>query len=149
MRALIVLCCLAFGLAGAHAQTPELGLRDTTGRLWRLADFKAETTLVYYWATWCASCKKVTPILEKLSRDSLAAKLQVLGVSVDEDLSALRSELRARPRVFPVLIDADMAAMKRWGVKAVPTIFLIRDGKIVKRWTGPVSEAELKRAIRG
>jgi thioredoxin 2 len=94
-----------------HAPTPWLVSAGD-------ADFPAVTdtsvpVLVDLWAPWCGPCKMVGPVVEQLARDN-AGRLKVVKVNVDN-----------APRVAGVF-DA----------RSIPTLVVIRDGKVVARQVG-------------
>ena len=66
----------------------------------------------YFTADWCAPCKKVRPIVEKLNLDSIV-KFQIIDV------------------------DSSLEMVKAFEIKSVPTFIIMKDGEIVERCTGP------------
>lgn len=77
--------------------------------------------LVDFTAEWCAPCKVMLPVIERVARD------------FDE-----------RMRVYSVDIDRVPSLAARNGVMSVPTFLLFRDGSAVERIVGAVSERELR-----
>ncbi len=95
--------------------------------------------LVDFWATWCGPCRKAMVIYSNLYRRYGSRGFQVLAVSLDSPRSvdkvrlfALKYELP-----YPVVLDADRKVGKDYGVRVLPTSFLIdMDGHIVLREMG-------------
>jgi thiol-disulfide isomerase/thioredoxin len=63
---------------------------DLDGRTWTHADLRGRITLVDFWATWCAPCRREMPFLKR-ARDLYGDEFQILGVSLDK---FSRDELR-------------------------------------------------------
>jgi thioredoxin 2 len=82
--------------------------------------------LVDFWAKWCGPCRTLAPHIEALAQQ-YAGKLLVLRLDV----------------------DADSAAAQRYGVQALPTLVLFRDGQEVGRKIGAISRSELNGWIAG
>ena len=66
---------------------------------------KEGTVLVDFFATWCGPCKMLSPVLEEVANEN--PDLKVLKVDVDE-VGALAA---------------------RFGIQAIPTLFLFKDGE--------------------
>ena len=77
--------------------------------------------LVDFWAEWCAPCKQLGPVLEKLAGDYHGA-FQLAKVDVDKE---------------PQLGAA-------FQVRSIPTVFLVKDGQIVDGFPGALPEAQVR-----
>jgi thiol-disulfide isomerase/thioredoxin len=143
-------------VAGKPA-APALKLKDMDGQLLDLARFKGKVVVVNFWATWCPPCRREMPSLERLHQKLKDQGVVVLAVNVGEDLEtvfAFTGTLDLQP-TFPILFDADGSTVPRWGVKGLPTTFILgRDGRLVYRAVGgrefdhPSIAAELQRLTR-
>jgi thiol-disulfide isomerase/thioredoxin len=108
--------------------------------------------LIDFWATWCKPCVKSMPEIDAFYQEYRARGLQVVGVSVDtgkDREKKVRKFLDKNPVSYPMAVDREeSAAWEAYGVKVLPTLFLVDgDGTIVKRWTGVVDMDDVRRSL--
>jgi putative thioredoxin len=77
--------------------------------------------LVDFWATWCEPCKALLPVVEKLA-----------------------TEYQGKFLLAKVNIDEQQALANQFGVRSVPTVKLIRDGRIVDEFSGALPESQVR-----
>ena len=83
------------------------------------ANFKEEVldsevpVLVDFWATWCGPCKMVGPIVSQIAEEK-ADTLKVGKLNVDDEMEIAR----------------------KYGIMAIPTMILFKDGKEAAKFTG-------------
>jgi thiol-disulfide isomerase/thioredoxin len=127
-----------FSLLNPPLPAPELGFTTRDGTPRRLADFRGRMVLVNLWATWCGPCVEEMPSLDRLQAQ-LGQGLTVLAISEDrpgESAVAPFLEKLAVPHLA-VFLDPANGAIKAFGVKGLPTSFLIsRDGRILAMLEG-------------
>ena len=80
--------------------------------------------LVDFWAEWCMPCRMLGPTIEKLAKD-YAGKVKVGKVDTDSNR------------------DVSM----RYGISAIPTVILFRDGKVAQKFVGLRQEKEFKEVL--
>ena len=86
---------------------------------------KAETpALVDFWASWCAPCKAIAPIVEEVA-NTYGGKLIVAKMNVDENPST----------------------PGRYGVRGIPTLILFKDGNVVDQLVGAVPKNQITELI--
>lgn len=78
-----------------------------------VAEKASVPVLVDLWAPWCGPCRMVSPALEQLAAEK-AGHMKLVKVNVDES----------------------PALQQRFGVQSIPTLLMLRDGKVVSRQTG-------------
>lgn len=82
--------------------------------------------LVHFFATWCEPCRAELASLNRIAADR--DDIVVLAVDVAEPPSRLTKFLAANPVRFAVVLDADRAVTKAWGITTLPTSVLLGTG---------------------
>lgn len=105
-----------------------------------------QVTLVNYWASWCAPCRVEHPQLMALKDEGLT----ILGVNYkDTGPKALRFLEDLGDPYTGVGADPEGRTAINWGVYGVPETFVIgKDGKVILRFAGPITQGILERQIR-
>lgn len=80
--------------------------------------------MVDYWATWCAPCKQVAPIIEEIA-----------------------TEFAGRALVVKMDADANPVTPAKYNVMGLPTIQVIVDGEVVKSFQGGKTKGALVKAL--
>ena len=125
----------SFLFAGAPA--PVLKANDLRGKAFSMESLKGKVVLLDFWASWCGPCRKSFPFIDSLQSRYGAMGFQALGVSLDEETSAVTAFLERTPVKFTVLSDTTGKSAETFGVVAMPTSFLIdQEGNIVARFEG-------------
>ena len=81
--------------------------------------------LVDFWATWCAPCRLIAPVVEQLAAD-----------------------YAGRVRVASVDTEQNQRTMVRLGVRSLPTLLFVRDGVVVDRIVGAVPRSRIEEKLR-
>jgi thiol-disulfide isomerase/thioredoxin len=127
---------------------PAFELADLSGKTWRLKNLEGRAVLINVWATWCGPCKAELPHLEKLyERVKDRSDLQILTLTIDEDLGAVAPFMKEKGYTFPVL-PASSFVTGLLDLVAIPQNWIV-DAKGEWRWTGapPVPDAEWEEAM--
>ncbi len=111
---------------GTPSAAPDFTLTTLGGQPTQLRDFRGKLVLLNFWATWCAPCLHEMPSMERLYQTFKQTAFVLLAVSMDR-----QGEDVARPFVntvqltFPVLLDPASAVGRHYGVRGLPTTYLI------------------------
>jgi thiol-disulfide isomerase/thioredoxin len=125
----------------------EIGGR--TGQTISLATFAGRPVIINFFASWCAPCKRETPLLAKFYR-AHDGKVAVLGIDVNDENSAALTFMRAEGVRYPVAADPfPMSVTLSYRVSGLPqTFFLNAQHRIVDRIYGAVSQASLAKGVK-
>jgi putative thioredoxin len=77
--------------------------------------------LVDFWAAWCAPCKSLTPVLEKVVASYAGAV-----------------------RLAKVDADAEMQVAAAFGIRSLPTVVLVKDGQVIDGFMGALPESGVR-----
>jgi thiol-disulfide isomerase/thioredoxin len=120
-------------------EAPDFTLNDMDGKPHTLSALRGNVVLVNFWATWCPPCRKEMPSLEFLYAKFSGKAFRVLAVNQWEDADHVFSymgELNVFPS-FPILFDPQSQVSELYGVRGLPTSFLIDpEGRIIYRAIG-------------
>lgn len=104
---------------------PALRLPMLSGSKVDLQRLAGKVVLVNFWATWCPPCVEEIPSLERLYQRYQDQGLEILAVDVGEAIPEVKKFLADKPVKFPVLLDTQGEALKRWNVHAFPTTLIL------------------------
>jgi len=107
--------------------------------------------LVDFWASWCGPCRQSFPWMNAIQEKYRSQGFEVIAVNLDANHEDAQKFLAATPAGFTVAFDSRGQTPRQYGVKGMPTSYLIgRDGKILSRHTGfnAADRDELEKMIR-
>lgn len=135
-----------FGVSPAAERkgSSAFALTALDGTTWDFADKRGNVVVVNYWATWCGPCRFETPGLVSFSEEFRDKGVEVVGVTLDDDISLVQPFIDSYKVSYPILLpgqDPNLPA----GDIALPTTFLYdKEGKLAKKYTGIVLESTLR-----
>ena len=80
--------------------------------------------LVDFWAGWCGPCLAIAPVIEELA-----------------------GEYDGKVKIAKMDVDKSPATPGRYGIRAIPTLIVFKDGQIVEQITGAVAKSMIVTAI--
>jgi thiol-disulfide isomerase/thioredoxin len=114
---------------------------------------KDKLTVVSFWATWCAPCKKELDAMSELYDDwQDKYDMQLVAVSIDDARAAAKVKPMVAEKGWPfmVLVDTNQELMRALHFQSVPyTIIIDHQGQIVYNHSGylPGDELELEEKL--
>ena len=82
--------------------------------------------LVDFWAPWCAPCRMLGPLLEKLGQ-----------------------ELKGRAQIAKLNVDENPQTASQFGIMSIPNLILFKDGQKVEQLIGLQTKETIKEKIKG
>ena len=113
-----------------------------------LAEKRGGWVVVNFWATWCKPCLKEIPDFSAF--DAARDDVQVIGLAYEEiEPEAMREFLGKHPAGYPIaLLDVYSPPADFETPRGLPMTYLIApDGRVAKKFLGPVTSQELAAAI--
>jgi len=84
----------------------------------------AQPVLVDFWAEWCMPCRMLAPTIDELA-----------------------SEYEGKAKVAKLDTDANRETTMKYGINAIPTVILFKDGEPAKKFVGMTNKQEMAEAI--
>ncbi len=100
---------------------------ELTGENWdREVTGSDKPVLVDFWASWCAPCRKIAPMVD-----------------------ALATEYAGRLKVGKVDVDSNPDLAGRFNIISIPTLLVVKGTRVIEQRIGALPAAELKRIVDG
>jgi thiol-disulfide isomerase/thioredoxin len=130
---------------------PAFTLPDLEGVDRGIEEWRGSHTLLNFWATWCAPCRREIPLLKDFHDQYAEQGIQVIGIAVDfpDQVAAYAEEAKFN---YPVLVgqEAAMAVAETSGVEFIGmpfTMILAADGELLNSHIGEIVEADLDHIV--
>jgi thioredoxin 2 len=113
----------------ARCKTPLMGathpITVTDANFAEVVERSSLPVLLDFWAAWCGPCHMIAPVVEELA-----------------------AETAGRLRVGKLNIDENQATASRFGVRSIPTLLIMKNGKEVDRIIGVQSKSAIQSKLR-
>lgn len=131
-----------------HA-APDFTRLDINHQQIHLAGFRGKVVLLNFWASWCGPCLEEMPRFTRWSAEYAARGLEILGVSMDDDVADARAVVARLGVHYPILMGDPRLAESYGGVLGLPVSFLIDRGGILRaRIDGQTNLDALEQRLR-
>jgi cytochrome c biogenesis protein CcmG, thiol:disulfide interchange protein DsbE len=115
-----------------------------------LESLHGRVVVLNFWATWCGPCAMEHEDLQATAKHYTDRGVVFLGLLYGDQPAAAKVFLSKAGSSYENLDDPNQAVAIDYGVAGVPETFVIaRNGRIVKKFVGPVDSATLSAVIEG
>jgi len=84
-----------------------------------------QPVLVDFWATWCAPCRAIAPLIDDLA-----------------------SQYKGQVKVTKINIDDNQNTPQQYGIRSIPTLLVFKGGQVVEQIVGRVDKSRIEDALR-
>ncbi len=117
------------------AAAPEFALKDVSGKLHALSDYKGKVVVLDFWATWCPPCRAAMPGVQRLHEKFKGKGVAVFGVNCWENGDP-EGYMKEQRFTYGLLLNGDDVA-QAYGVTGIPVFVVIgKDGKVLSYTSG-------------
>ena len=122
-------------------------LRDETATV-ALADAAGRPRVVNFWASWCVPCREEMPAFEAVHQ-RVGDRVAFIGIDNQDSRDDALEFLDHTGVTYPTGFDPKGGVARAYGLFGMPTtVFVSKDGRILARRTGSLTEQQLTKAIR-
>ncbi|KMQ80458.1 Thiol:disulfide interchange protein tlpA [Candidatus Burkholderia pumila] len=135
---------------GGQQKVPDATFTLLSGqKISTASDLKGKVYFVNFWATSCETCMKEMPAMVNTYNKYKGRGLEFIAVAMNYDAPMYVSNYaQTRNLPFKVAMDDGSAAKQFGNVQLTPTTFVVdKDGKILKRYVGEPTFAELDKLL--
>ena len=119
-------------VARLGAPAPQIALPVVGGGTSDLTAERGNVVLVNFWATWCEPCKSEMPGLQQLADELRDRPFRLYSVDLQEDAAQIQSFEQQYALNLYAVMDEDGNATRAYGVRALPSTFLIDQHGVLK-----------------
>lgn len=110
----------------------------SSGEQRSLSSFQGDVVLLNFWASWCPPCIEEMPSMQAVYEELGGNGFEIVAVNIQEDPETVRSFMQEHGYDFPVLLDRTGRIAGRYGVRGIPTSYVVDpDGRLMAMLTGP------------
>jgi peroxiredoxin len=116
---------------------PDVELRTSDGKPFRLSGLRGRVVLLNFWATWCLPCRAEIPAFNQMQREHAQRGLEVVGILSGDTPAAFKEFQKEMKQDYTILFDEANTGAKFGNGPGLPvTIIIDRQGRIRKKMIG-------------
>ena len=156
---LALIVALAFGFTENHTtkRMPDITIADLQGKPVNIQEYVAngKTTIISFWATWCAPCKRELDAVAELYPVWVKDyNVQLVAITIDNAraLTQVKPLIEEKGWDFDVLVDSKQELQQALNFQSIPQTFIVdKEGNVQYEHSGysPGDEYEIEKIIKG
>jgi peroxiredoxin len=128
---------LGFRLPNRTVEAPDFTLEALDGESRSLSSYRGKLVFLNFWATWCPPCRAEMPSMQTLYDTLGTDDFEIVAVNLQEGAGPVESFVDEHGYTYPVLLDSSGRTGGMYGVRSIPSTFLIdRDGTLLGMFVG-------------
>ncbi len=151
----LILCltlCTFFCSCNEWGDAPDFVMYDENETEYNLSSFYGKGIVLNFWASWCGPCKIEMPTFQD-AYEVYGEDVHFLMVNLtgwEYSINDGKDYINDTNYTFPVYYDLEGTASSIYGFDSIPrTIFIDKEGNIVDKHTGTISQKDLISGIEG
>ena len=106
---------------------------------------RGRVVMIDFWASWCPPCREEAPVLAQVYNEYRGRGVEFVGVNLWDNAGDADVFLQQQGHGYPNGVDEGGRIAIGYGVRGIPEKFFIsRDGRIVRKFSGPLTEDRLR-----
>ncbi len=127
---------------------PDFQLATLEGEMVTLADYRGQTVMINFWATWCPPCRSEMPDMEQIYQEGKTQDIVVLAVNMQEAKEPVQAFIDKYGLTFPVLLDTSGEISQKFGVQSLPTsLFIDPEGNVSSFSVGALNKSAISKRL--
>ena len=125
-------------------KAPDFELESTDGTMVKLSSYQGKVVFLNFWATWCPPCRAEMPSMQELYEQFSDKGLVMLAVDLQESKEKVIAFMEEFKLDFPAILDVSGRVGRKYGVRSIPTTYLIDPGGDIivgaigaREWSSP------------
>ncbi len=115
-----------------EVQAPDFTLDSLSGQDRSLESFRGSLVMLNFWASWCGPCIKEKPSMASMYSELKEKGLEIIGINLQEERETAQTFADEHNIPFTVLLDIKGEVGGMYGVRSIPTTYIIgRDGTVL------------------
>lgn len=128
----------------------KVGDKLSDDTITKIGASKDNIVIVDFFASWCVSCEKELPLINKLNK-SLDKRVKIIGINTDEDINEGISFQKRLNLSFEIINDNNHQLVNNFSPIGMPALYYIKDFKVEKIIFGAVDNIDevIKNDLKG